>query len=158
MTSHTSHHLIARHLRFHHQLLALWRHTAALPQAADPAAWTTWIERRQLLLDRVQASDAPRVMAETNDLLRTSPDDPLSASALCAVLRALQERGLAIMQSLLSLESAVLRLLSGRRLAVARRLLSAHRAHTACATYRRGRRTDPPPDSGAALPVTRSHA
>jgi hypothetical protein len=128
--------LLARHVRLHRHLLALWRHTAALPHAPDPAAWTTWIQQRQRLLANIQACDSPRLAADTYLVLHSAGDDPL-----CTVLRALQQRELSLMQSLLSLERLLLRALNARRAALARRLLSAQRAGAACTAYRRPHRS-----------------
>ena len=96
-------------------------------------AWIPWLEHRQLLLDRLQACDGPRLAADTHNLLRASGDHPLAP-----MLRTLQDRELSLIQSLLSLETMLRRALAGRRLALARRLLSAQRASTACKSYRRG--------------------
>lgn len=70
-------------------------------------------------------------------LLHSAGDHPPSLSAACVVLRALQQRDLSLMESLLSLERVFLRALNARRLAFARRLSSAQHARTACAAYRR---------------------
>jgi hypothetical protein len=133
--------LLARHLRLHRHLLALWRHTAALPQSLAPAegqtGWEPWIRQRQRLLANLRACDGPRLTADTQALLHSPGDAPL-----CAALRALQQHELSLMQFLLSLERLLLRALNAQRAALARRLLSAHRAGAACSAYRR--RANPP--------------
>lgn len=127
-------HLLAGYLRFHRHLLALWRHTADPPDLDQPEDWTPWLTHRQHLLDALAACDGPRLAAETDNLLRASGDHYLAS-----MLRALQARGLAMMQSLLSLENMLRRILAGHQLTLARRILSAHRASAACESYQRGR-------------------
>jgi hypothetical protein len=161
--------LLARHLRFHRHLLALWRHTAMLAHSTRLAEREPWIEQRQRLLANLRACDGPRLTADTHALLHSAGDHPLSPSALCAsapcavlrtsvlctsVLCTLQQRELSLMQSLLSLERVLLRAFNAQRLALARRLLSAQRAGAACSAYRRRGLPAPRPPSRTKPPLT----
>lgn len=141
--------LLARHLRFHRHLLALWRHTTLLANSIGLAEREPWVEQRQRLLTDIQACDGPRLAAETHALLHSAGDHPLSP-----LLRALQQRELSLMQSLLSLERVLLRALNAQRLALARRLSSTQRAGAACTAYRRRDLPTPPHPSRAKPPLT----
>jgi len=147
--------LVARHLRFQRDLLALWLHTLRWPAMAEAAQgdresraawvrpgqvavrWTRWLEQRQRLLDRLAGHQGPHLVAETTawrpaaEPGRADGDGSLMKTCLHELCR----KELAMLEALAACEHRVRRQLECELLGVTRSLVSAHTASEARGRY-----------------------
>ena len=122
--------LLARHVRFQCDLLALRRQTTELTQVAAEGDWEARVSRRQRLVDRLRVRDGPKLTAESVLLLARTDRHPLAGA-----LEQFQQRQLTLMGKLATEEHAARRAF-GRELArLERWLLTAQEARAARETY-----------------------
>jgi hypothetical protein len=77
--------LMARHLRLHGALLALRAQVGELAEGPGAEQWLRWLSRREAVLRRVAELGAPRLAAETTEVVAAKGSSPALAHVLTAL-------------------------------------------------------------------------